>query len=75
MNLLLLLLPSVLVLFLPMKRAVMTPKAGYSPPFPGPDHTPARATTDASQKRLALTAQLGKIALSSYSSKEMLAMC
>lgn len=54
---------------------LMTLKAGYFPPFPGPDHTPARATTNASQKRFALTAQLGKIILSSYYSKEMLGMC
>lgn len=74
MILLLLLLPcvleeslaSVLVLFLPMKRAIMTPKAGYSPPFLGPDRTPATATTNASQKRFVLAAQLGKIVLSSY---------
>lgn len=49
-----------------MKRAIMTPKAGYSPPFLGPDRTPATATTNASQKRFVLAAQLGKIVLSSY---------
>lgn len=44
----------------------MTPKAGYFPPFLGPDRTPATATTNASQKRFVLAAQLGKIVLSSY---------